>query len=318
MSATPSEELLTQLLQQAGLPPAVSVTPMTGRGFTDRLSTVALTGGRRVVLRVLRKARPPAFARARFLAHHGVPAPALLAATEHAALEEFIEGETLGDLIDTGRDTDRVWRRVGEAYRRVHAVGFPSGLAADRLEPERFVLTPYDPAEELHALIEESEPRLRQLLPGHLVYLPDLHDVVRAAAPALRAATTALGHGDINMWNLLVAHDRATLADWDKPRVSDPAKEIALLDKHASLFNRTGIRPAFFDGYGSTPTEPNTSIHRVVQTLQWATSDDWIETERDPLVSAELKARHANWQRIILDHVRDLPLHLDRMRALVA
>ena len=318
MSAISSEELLTELLRQAGLPAAVSVTPKTGRGFVNQISTVTLAGGRQVVLRVFRKPRAPAFARARFFAHHGVPAPALLAATEDAALEEFVEGETLGDLIETGRDTDRVWRMVGEAYRRVHAVGFPSGVAGEKLGGDQFILTPYDPAEELHALIDEAEPELRRRLPGREAYLPDLHEVVRAAAAALQAAPTALGHGDVHMWNVLVAHYRATPVDWDAPRVGDPAKEIALLDKHASLFNRTGIRPAFFDGYGSTPVEPNTSIHRVVQTLQWAASDDWIDTERDPLVSAELKARHASWLPILLDHVRDLPRHLDRLGALVS
>ena len=51
--------------------------------------------------------------------------------------------------------------------------------------------------------------------------------------------------------------------------------------------------------------------------VQWAASDDWIDTERDPLVSAELKARHASWLPILLDHVRDLARHLDRLRALV-
>ena len=64
----------------------------------------------------------------------------------------------------------------------------------------------------------------------------------------------------------------------------------------------------FFDGYGSTPVEPNTSIHRVVQILAWATGNDWIDTER--------KARHASWLPILLDHVRDLPRHLDRLGAL--
>ena len=93
--------------------------------------------------------------------------------------------------------------------------------------------------------------------------------------------------------------------------------DIALLDKHASLFNRTGIPPAFFDGYGSRPIEPNTSIHRVVQTLAWATGDDWTDIERDPLVSAELKAQLASWLPILLEHVRDLPRHLDRLRALL-
>lgn len=317
MNAISSEELLTELLQQAGLPTAVSVTPLNGRGFTDQINTVTLANGRQVILRVLSKLRTPAFGRAKFLAYHNIPAPALLAATEHATLEEFIEGETLGDLIETGRDTDRVWHLVGEAYRRVHAIGFPTGLAAEKLGPEQFVLTPYNPAEELHAQIDKSKPGLQRLIPELLTYLPDLHEMVQAAAPALQAAPTALGHGDINMWNILVAHDRATPIDWDRPCVCDPSMEIALLDKHASLFNRTGTHPAFFDGYGSPPPEPNTSIHRVVQTLAWATGNDWIDIERDPQVSTELKARHASWLTIMLDHVRDLPRHLERLGTLV-
>jgi aminoglycoside phosphotransferase (APT) family kinase protein len=317
MDTQQSKESLTELLRQAGLPSAESVKAITERGFTNQISIVTLVDGQRVLLRVFHKLRTPAFPRARFFTNHNVPAPTLLAATEHAALEEFIDGETLGDLIDTGRDTDRVWRLVGEAYRKVHAVTFPTGLAG-RVEPERFNLTPYDPAEELHTGIEEAKPGLQRLLPEQVAYLPDLHEVVRAAAPALQAAPSALGHGDNNMWNMLVSPDRATLVDWDTPRVADPAMEVALLDKHASLFNRAGIPPAFFDGYGTTPVEPNTSIHRVLQTMFWATGDDWINIERDPLVSAELKALHASWLQILLNHVRELPRHLDQLRALVA
>ena len=240
----------------------------------------------------------------------------MLAATEDAALEEFVEGETLGDLIEKGKDTDQVWRLVGEAFLRVHMVRFPSGLAADKFGPEQIVLTPFNPAEELHVQIDRSEPGLRRLLPGHQVYLPELHEVVGAASKALQEAQTALGHGDNHMWNVLVARDRATPIDWDSPCVGDPAMDIALLDKHASLFNRAGLPPAFFDGYGSQPIEPNTSIHRVVQTLSWATGDDWDDFESDPLVSAELKARAASWLSILLDYLRDLPRHLDRVRVL--
>jgi aminoglycoside phosphotransferase (APT) family kinase protein len=113
--------------------------------------------------------------------------------------------------------------------------------------------------------------------------------VDRAAGP-LRGAATALGHGDINMWNVIVADDRAWLIDWDEPRVRDPAEEVALLDKHAWLFNGRGLGPAFFDGYGRAPVEPNTSLHRVVQTVRWAASGDWDSFERCDL-SGELRAR---------------------------
>jgi hypothetical protein len=45
----------------------------------------------------------------------------------------------------------------------------------------------------------------------------------------------------------VVAQDRAWLVDWDEPRVRDAAIEVALLDKHALLFNRRGLDPAYFD-----------------------------------------------------------------------
>ncbi len=136
------------------------------------------------------------------------------------------------------------------------------------------------------------------------------------SAPSLRGAVTALGHGDINMWNILVDEDRVWLIDWDEPRVGDPAMEVALLDKHASLFNGCGLDQAFFEGYGQPPAEPNTSLHRVVQTLRWVASSDWDSCERQTL-SAELHARTHQWLRTLLVYVARLPAHLQRLRSLV-
>lgn len=94
--------------------------------------------------------------------------------------------------------------------------------------------------------------------------------------------------------------------------------EIALLDKHASVFNSTGLPPAFFAGYGCQPTEPNTSIHRVIQTLEWAMCSDWDEIDNDPQISSELKQRRSvTWRPILLDYVRSLPRHVARLRALI-
>ena len=244
-----------------------------------------------------------------------MPAPRLLAATAAASLHEFVSGTLLGDLIEAGRDSADVWRRVGLAFRCVHAVRFPSGLEGDVL-PDRFVLHPVDPAARLRARVDESEPGLRRRAPGAVAHLPALRELVERAAPSLREAGTALGHGDIHMWNIIVGDDRAWLIDWEEPRVCDPAMELALLDKHASLFNGRGLDPAFFEGYGRAAPEPNTSLHRVVQTVNWAASTDWDLFEREHL-PADLHRRTRQWLSTLLDYVAALPAHIERLRPLV-
>lgn len=75
-------------------------------------------------------------------------------------------------------------------------------------------------------------------------------------------------------------------------------------------------RRHFFDGYGQPPTEPNTSLHRVVQTLDWATGSDWAEFEADPTLPAEITQRTRDWLRVLVNYLGDLPAHLDRLRTL--
>lgn len=309
-------DTLDELLTQANLPSAVSQTGHAGRGFDNEISTVVLADGQRVLLRRFSQPRAAEGPRAGFLDQHNLPVPALLASSERGSLLEVIDGDLLGDLIESGHDTADVWRLVGEAYCTVHAVGFPAGLAGENLAPDRFVLTPVDPAEQLHRQIDDARAGLERLLPDHVTYLSRLHTVVQDAAPVLRATPTAFGHGDINMWNILITPERATLIDWDAPRVADPALEVALLDKHASLFNNTGLPDAFFTGYGQPPAEPNTSLHRLVQTLAWAASSDWAVFETDPTLPAELAHRARGWLSILVDYLRDLPAHLDRLHRL--
>lgn len=116
------------------------------------------------------------------------------------------------------------------------------------------------------------------------------------------------------MWNIIVDGDDVTLIDWDYPRVGDPAMEVALLDKHAALFNGRGLPAAFFAGYGHGPTEPNTSIHRIVQTLAWAASEDWAAFATMP---PDLSARAAQWHQTLLAYVARLPAHVERLAALI-
>jgi hypothetical protein len=311
------EESLAALLRDAELPAAESVRRLSGRGFDNEVHVVRLADGRQVVLRRGRRARDPEIARAAFLQAHGVPAPRLLAAHRHASLYEFAPGELLGDLIESGRATDRMWELVGLAYRRVHDVSFPSRLEGE-FGPRRLILRPVDPVEQLHTRLKECAPGLRRRCRGALVYLPALHELVDSAAGPLQSATTALLLADDNMWNVIAdaEGDRAWLIDWDGPQVGDPAMEVALLDKHASLFNGGGLPAAFFVGYGQPATEPNTSLHRVIQTVRWAASRDWGELEEQDL-PPEQKERARGWLRTLLAYVAQLPDHIERLRSIV-
>lgn len=306
---------LADLLQQAYLPNVVTIRQLTERGFDNEVYVAQLSGGRQVVLRSWQEPREREEPRARFLLTHGVPTPQLLAATPTCALYDFAPGSLLGDLIETGRATPESWRMVGRAFRRVHAIRFPAGLAGD-VQPHQIILSPVDPVEQMHAWITESIPGLRRLAPAVLPYLPALHEIVDRSSVPLRMASTALLHGDDNMWNIIVGENEVSLIDWDGPKIGDPAMEVALLEKHASLFNQRGLDRAFFDGYGHPATEPNTSLHRIVQTMQWAAGDDWSSFEQQDLAS-DLHARTRNWLQTLLAYVAQLPAHIERLHTLV-
>ena len=93
--------------------------------------------------------------------------------------------------------------------------------------------------------------------------------------------------------------------------------EVALLDKHAWLFNGRGLDPAFFAGYGRAPAEPNTSLHRVVQTRALGASWDWDSFERMAMPD-ELRARLRCWLTTLLAYVADVSPRIERLRALTA
>lgn len=310
-----TDPLLAELLHRAELPPAVALSPISGRGFDNEIHRVALSDGREVLLRRYPAKRESERRRADFLKEHDAPAPALLASTSDGSLYEFVQGSLLGDLIEAGRATDKTWRLVGEAFRRVHKIEFPSGLYGE-IRPDQVVLQLNDPVVQMHRWIDEALPGFRRRLPAMIEHLPALHELVDRAADALRAAPSALGHGDINMWNIIVTQDRATLIDWDSPIVCDPAMEIALLDKHAWLFNGRGIDPGFFEGYGKPATEPNTSLYRIVHTVNWAGSSDWEEFERSGLPVEQVE-RTRQWLGALLAYTENIATHIERLRRLL-
>lgn len=305
------------MLEAAGLPDAGSVQKLSSRGFDNIVHRITLADGQQVILRQFREPRAAEHQRARFLASHDVPAPAFLAGNERASLHAFVPGVLLGDLIETGMVTAEHWRAVGRAFRRTHDIRFPSLLTGE-VAPDRIILRPHDPVAQLHGWIDGALPGLRERSPALVEHLPVLREITDRAAVPLRAAGTSLGQGDLNMWNVIVSDDGATLIDWDFPLIRDPALEVALLDKHASLFNHRGLDPAFFEGYGRPAIEPNTSLHRVVATLRWATSTDWAEFERDPDLSGDLKARARSWRATLWVYIDYLPEHIARLQRLLS
>lgn len=310
-----SVKILDDLLREHGLPVAQCVADLKGRGFDSNVHRVELADGQIAVLRVFGEPRPPEHRRGRVLEQYAMPAPVFLAGNDRASLHSFVPGELLGDLIDAGRATPEIWRAVGRAFRTVHSVRFPAGLNGE-VQPDRIVLQPHDPVAELHDWIEAATPGFGERLGRLAGHIAQLHSVVDRAAPALRSTSSALGHGDINMWNILVDGDQTTLIDWDYPRICDPAMEIALIDKHASLFNGHGIDPAFFEGYGQAASEPATSIHRVVATLVWATGSDRESFRINPHLPTEQKERTTDWQVTLWAYLERLPEHLARIQAM--
>ncbi|RDI26708.1 lipopolysaccharide core heptose(II) kinase RfaY [Lentzea flaviverrucosa] len=93
---------------------AVRVEPLEGEGLTNVLHLVTLADGRKAVLRQPKVARDlPKFV---------IPgAPEVLAHNGRGdVLVEYVEGRTLADALPV---SEEVWRRIGEAFAKVHAVG---------------------------------------------------------------------------------------------------------------------------------------------------------------------------------------------------
>ena len=309
--------LLSRLLSDAGLPEAVRVERLEVQGLDNEIHVVWLPDGRRVVLRRPQGPRELDAARAHFLEARGVPAPRQLAESTEGALYEVAPGEVLGDLLEQGRCTDEIWRWVGAAYRRVHDVRFPVGLAG-RFGPRELVLHAEDPAARMHAALESRAGVLHGRAPEAVGHFPALHAVINRAASSLRAAETSLLHGDVNMWNIVVDErgGKAWLVDWDCPEVGASAVEVALLDKHAWLCDGRGLGAAFFEGYGRPRLEPNVSVYRVVETVLWAGSGDWESFERMSM-PVVVRQRLRRWLETLVAYARRLPEHIERLNAVV-
>lgn len=229
---TSTEALLHELVESAGLPAVATFVPLRGHGFDHEILHATLADSREVVIRHRpQESRPLPLGRARFLAEHDVPAPALLGGNEFATLYEYAPGEMLSELVADGRVTDNDWRSTGTAFRRLHGVRFPNRLTGS-FEADELQLRPHDPAAALHDRVTEGMPILEASLPQVLPHLPRLHEVIDKFAETLRSTPTALLHWDVYPANIIVGPAQTTLIDWGETRIGDPAKEIAALEDH--------------------------------------------------------------------------------------
>lgn len=311
MSREASSEVINELILLAVLPPVADVRTLEGRGFDNQVCLVGLADGGRVIARLFPAPRSPEVERFAFLETQGVPSPRLLASNERGSVYEYVDGELLGDLVDDSADTDDAWRRVGGAFRAVHDVEFPQGLAGS-VHPDRIELRPApDPVVAITAKLEGARSTLAELSPVTCQSIPALCGMVRDAGQMLRSGPSALLHGDVNMWNVIATADDARLIDWDSPAIGDPRREIALLDKHASLFNGVGLPGAFFEGYGRD-RDAIGSLLRLVGTVQWAASTDWQSFERRDL-PADLRQRTRAWRQALLGQLEGIEQWMARL-----
>lgn len=306
----PTKSLLHELVAEAGLPEVTSYQELSGHGFDHQVVHATLADSQQVLLRSREESWPVPVGRARFLTEHDLPAPALLGGNEFATLYEYVPGEMLYKLLAENRMTEALWRSVGTAFRRVHAVRFPSGLSGP-FGPDSLTLKPIDPVQDLHERIAAAEPRLEANLPFVLPHLPRLHAIIDAHADPLRLATTALLHNDVFPANIIVGADRTTLIDWDWPRVADPAQEVSALDEWMYLAGDTHLPEPFFDAYGPRP--PNTSLYRVTGAISWFGRGVFNGWEIDSSLDEARTHQVQGWRDSLVAYLTGLGDRLDEL-----
>lgn len=302
---------LEKLAAAAGLPPVASTHQLGVHGFDNQLLAGILSDGRHVLLRQRYEPTTSPVSRAKFLAAHDVGAPRLYAADDTGAvLVEFIPGETLAAVANRGALDDHVWKMVGEAYARVHAVQFPAPLRGP-FGPHRLELTPEDPVDLLHGKVDAGEAGVRAQRPAMLPLLDMFRARIDARADELRREVPCLAHADANFHNLIVNADRVTLIDWDYPGVRYPLEVLDSLETHAYLNGVSELPDSFVAGYGREISRPLLRIYRIASCLQGFNSTEWADLATDDRFPEALQSMIKNWDDRLREWIYGLEYLLD-------
>lgn len=302
--------MLSRLVSEAGLPPIVEATRIDDQGFglDNVLTRATLEDGTEVLLRFNPAEKRAPRLRALFLARHQVGAPRLYASDdEGTSLLAFVPGRSLAEQIaDIGAD-DQVWKRAGAAFARVHAVKFPAPLQGE-FGANELVLTPLDPADQLHGNLDSVQPWVREEQRHILPAVDSLHQLIDRYAAEIRSETPCLTHGDANLLNVIVNEDAVTLIDWDTPAVRYPLDELSALDEHVYLCDGgAGLPPAFFSGYGRDVSVDLLLIYRMVGCLGWLSGDEWSDWAADKALPPSARHRLKRWHGRLLRWTQQIP-----------
>jgi aminoglycoside phosphotransferase (APT) family kinase protein len=304
--------VLDELVAAAALPPVASTRVLREQGFDNQLLVGVLVDGRQVLLRQSLMSAPSPSARAKFLFLHDVGAPRLYAANDAGAvLVDYVPGETLAAAARRGTLSDREWHMVGTAYRRIHAVQFPTPLRGP-FGPDHLELTPEDPVDLLHNKIDTAEPAVRTQRPALLPSLYKLRRRIDARAAEFRREVPCLAHTDANFHNIIVAPHQVTLIDWDYPAVRYPLEELGALEDHAYLNGVDELPAAFFAGYGRDVSRPLLRIHRIVGCLGTLSSSEWSDLAADSRYPEGQRSMIRRWNQQLGDWIHRIDDHLDQ------
>jgi aminoglycoside phosphotransferase (APT) family kinase protein len=276
-----SAELAASLLATAGLGSQSAIEHIGDHWSDDSNALYSVTDdlGGRYVLRRFTQKPPPQTALARLrrecwaydvLATVGVPVPRVLATSEEAGAEASlttnVEGEHLGTVVSALAPAEAAvaWSSCGTALAAVHAVdaGRAAAAGCDAVGIEPTVARGgfhHDQALEHLERLSASRPELGSF--------DELRAAVSDALPLYERAPLALCQYDAHLWQLLVARTRgewtcSAILDWEHADLDDPDWDLAMLD--GFRFDEVGVvPPAFFAGYGRTPTSPLYVLYRL-------------------------------------------------------
>jgi aminoglycoside phosphotransferase (APT) family kinase protein len=306
------ERSVTLLLQQAEIQQAIrAIQPITDRGITNQIALITLQDGMHLIVRQyqwpwegpdLNRLQKERYIHG-LLHRAGVPVPRILASIDHAGhammLMEYMPGEVLGDIAPSLSDaaSSQAWWSCGQVLRRAHTISYPAGTAGiivgDHVQPFADFNAWEDEAPSWgHSQIHMILGHFQQLC----THKPDLvrseqalRSTLTKALPYMNRTPPTLLHNDAHAWNVLVQDagehwQCSAWLDWEYAWVGDPNWDLVRMD----LFRRAPIgttSEAFWEGYGSSPSQPERAIYEL-HILLWM-ANQYLNGDRHLLPTYE-------------------------------